>query len=109
MLKRLYLWTLEKAAHPLAERWLALIAFLESSVFPIPPDVMLAPMCLARPARAFRLALIATFTSVVGAAAGWLIGAGFFDAIGRPVLALYGAESAFADLALEFNERGLWI
>lgn len=47
MLKRLYHWTLAKAAHPLAERWLAFIAFVESSLFPIPPDVVLAPMCLA--------------------------------------------------------------
>ncbi|MGB7405136.1 MAG: YqaA family protein [Pacificimonas sp.] len=109
MLKRLYHWTLEKAAHPLAERWLALIAFLESSFFPIPPEVMLGPMALARPEKAFRFAGITTMFSVFGAALGWVIGASFFSTIGVWLLDLYGARDQFAELSTTFNERGVWI
>ena len=70
MLRRLYDWTLAKAAHPLAERWLAGLSFAESSVFPIPPDIILIPMCLADPRRAWRYAAICTVASVAGRAAG---------------------------------------
>ena len=108
MLKRLYLWTLAKAAHPLAERWLAAIAFLESSVFPIPPDVVLAPMALSRPRRALRFAAIATLASVAGAALGWVIGASFFETAGRWLLQVYGAEDDFATIAARFNDQG-WL
>ncbi|MBZ6379258.1 cytochrome B [Pacificimonas flava] len=109
MLKSLYRWTLEKAANPLAERWLALVSFLESSVFPIPPDVMLVPMALARPHRALRLAGICTFASVCGAALGWIIGASFFEVIGAPIVSFYGAEDKFAEIQAAFNEEGVAI
>lgn len=109
MLKRLYHWTLEKAAHPLAERWLALVSFVESSFFPIPPDVMLLPMALARPDRALRLAGICTFFSVCGAALGWVIGASFYETAGRWLLELYGAQDDFAEIAAAFNDRGVAI
>ena len=66
MLKRLYDWTLALAARETAETWLAVIAFVESSVFLIPADVLFLPMALARPARAYRFALIATVASVLG-------------------------------------------
>jgi membrane protein YqaA with SNARE-associated domain len=108
MLKRLYEWTLAKAAHPLAERWLAAIAFVESSVFPIPPDVVLAPMCLARPDRAMRYGGICTAGSTVGAGLGWIIGALLFETVGRWVLALYNVEAEFADIAARFNDEG-WL
>ncbi|MBV7256187.1 DedA family protein [Pacificimonas sp. WHA3] len=109
MLKRLYHWTLAKAAHPLAERWLALISFMESSFFPIPPDVLLAPMALARPLKAFRFAAITTITSVLGAALGWVIGASLFDTVGTWLLSTYGAEEQFASLAETFNSQAISI
>ena len=103
MLRRLYDWTLAKAAHPLAERWLAGLSFAESSVFPIPPDIVLIPMCLADPRRAWRYAAICTVASVLGALLGYAIGAFLFDAVGRPVLAFYGLSEGFE----EFRERFL--
>lgn len=109
MLKRLYQWTLEKAAHPLAERWLAFLAFIESSFFPIPPDVMLIPMSLAQPRRAFRFAAVCTFFSVAGAALGWVIGAAFFETIGKPLLDFYGAEAHFEEIRTAFNREGVAI
>ena len=74
MLKALYRWTMEKAASKHAGKWLAAVSFAESSFFPIPPDVMLAPMVLARPDRAFVYAGICTAASVVGGLLGYAIG-----------------------------------
>lgn len=108
MLKRLYHWTLAKAGHPLAERWLAFIAFIESSLFPIPPDVVLAPMCLARPDKAMRYAAICTAGSTVGAGLGWVIGAVLFESVGRWVLSVYGVEAEYMEIAHRFNEDG-WL
>ncbi len=108
MLKRLYEWTLEKAGHPKAERWLAGISFVESSFFPIPPDVMLLPMCLARPERALRYALICTIASVVGALLGYAIGYFLFETVGQAILDLYGLGEEFEGFASAFNEQG-WL
>ncbi len=108
MLRRLYDWTLAKAAHPLATRWLALVSFLESSVFPIPPDIMLIPMCLAQPRRAWRYAVVCAAASVLGALLGYAIGAFLFEAVGGPVLALYGLTGAFDAFRAEFVARG-WL
>jgi membrane protein YqaA with SNARE-associated domain len=74
LLRRLYDWTMTQAAGPHATRALAAVAFLESSVFPIPPDAMLVPMVLAAPQRAWQFALIATAASIVGGLAGYAIG-----------------------------------
>lgn len=108
MLKRLYNWTLEKAGHRHAERWLAGISFAESSFFPIPPDVLLAPMCLSRTERAMRYAFICTAASVLGALLGYAIGLFFFETIGQPILEFYGASEKFDEFAAAFNEQG-WI
>ena len=108
MIRRLYDWTLAKAAHPLAERWLALLSFAESSVFPIPPDIVLIPMCLARPPRAWRYAAICTAASVLGALLGYAIGAFLFETVGRPVLDVYGLTHAFDTFRTEFVARG-WL
>lgn len=108
MLKRLYNWTLDKAAHPLAERWLALISFIESSFFPIPPDVVLAPMCLARPERSWRYAAICTIASVLGAVLGYAIGFFLFETIGQAILDFYGFSDEFHGFAENFNAQG-WI
>ena len=109
MLRRLYDWTLAKAAHRLAPNWLFWIAFIESSVFPIPPDVLLAPMCVARRARAFAFAAICTLGSVFGAVAGYAIGAFFFSLIGAPLVAFYGGEQAMTELRLLYAEQGAMI
>ncbi len=108
MLRRLYDWTLAKCAHPLAERWLAFISFAEASFFPVPPDALLAPMCLARPERAFRFAFICTFASVLGALLGYAIGFFLFETVGQSVLSLYGLADRFAGFAASFNQQG-WL
>jgi membrane protein YqaA with SNARE-associated domain len=108
MLKRLYEWMLDKAAHPQATKWLAGISFAESSFFPIPPDVMLAPMCLAKPERAWWYALICTIASVLGSLLGYAIGYFVFEAVGMPILEFYGVTDKFDLFAQNFNEQG-WV
>lgn len=108
MLRGLYDWTLEKAGHRHAERWLAFISFVESSFFPIPPDVLLAPMCLSQPQRAFRFAFICTAASVVGALLGYAIGMFLFDTVGEWILSMYGLHEKFESFAADFNEQG-WL
>lgn len=99
MLRGLYDWTLRQAAHRHAEPVLATVSFTESSVFPIPADVLFIPMCLARPDRAMRYAALATVASVLGGVAGWLIGRFAFALIARPLLEFYGKLDAFQALA----------
>jgi membrane protein YqaA with SNARE-associated domain len=108
-LHRLYAWTLAQAASPRALWILALIAFVESSLFPIPPDVLLIPMVLAAPRRAWLIAGVCTVSSVVGGMLGYAIGALLFDAIGRPVLEFYGYLGKFAEFQARYNEWGAWI
>lgn len=98
MLRRLYDWTLSLAARKSAEAWLAVIAFVESSVFLVPADVLFLPMALSRPERAYRYALVATLASVFGGIAGWLLGHYAFDALARPILEFYGKLEAFEAL-----------
>jgi membrane protein YqaA with SNARE-associated domain len=98
MLKRLYDWTLALAARKTAEVWLAVIAFVESSVFLIPADVLFLPMALARPNRAYRFALIATVASVLGGIAGYMLGHYAFAALAKPVLSFYGKLDDFERL-----------
>ncbi len=107
MLRRLYDWTLSLAAHRHAERWLAGVSCLESSVFPIPPDVMLMPMCLARPSQAWRFAFICTIASVIGAVLGYLVGLLLFETVGQAVLRVYGYEAAFTDFQTRFTDYGV--
>lgn len=108
MLRKLYEWILSLAQSRWAVAALAIIAFLESSVFPIPPDVLLIPLILAAPTRVFSLALICTISSVLGGAFGYYIGAELFDAIGRPVLEFYHKADAFEVFKVRFNEQGHW-
>lgn len=95
------------AAHRHAERWLVGLSFAESSFFPIPPDVMLAPMTLARPARGWWLALITTLASVVGGLAGYLIGWFALDLI-EPVIVRLGYDEAYATASAWFDQYGFW-
>ena len=98
MLKRLYDWTLSLAARPNAELWLAVIAFVESSVFLVPADVLFVPMALARPTKAMRYAVIATVASTLGGIAGYLIGLYGYETVARPILEFYGKLAAFEHL-----------
>lgn len=98
MLRRLYDWTLSLAARPRAEAWLATIAFIESSVFLVPADVLFLPMCLARPDRSYRLAAIATIASTLGGIAGYFLGYFAFQSLAAPVLEFYGKLDSFEQL-----------
>jgi membrane protein YqaA with SNARE-associated domain len=109
MLRRLYTRVMALAASPNAGWWLALIAFAESSFFPIPPDALLVPMALARPRAAWRFALICTLGSVAGGALGYLIGYAVFDQVAQPILKIYGYGAAYAAFQAKFQEYGLWI
>lgn len=109
MLRRLYDWTLNAAGSRRAEPSLFIVAFLESSVFPIPPDIMVVPMVLANRARAWWIAAICTLGSVLGGLAGYAIGAFLFDLLGAPILAWYGNVARFDAFAEMYNEWGAWI
>ena len=109
MIRRLYDWTMRAAAHKNAVPSLFTVSFVESSFFPIPPDVMLIPMILAERAKAWYFALVATLGSVLGGVLGYLIGYFLFDAIGQPMLELYGYADKFEKFASQYNEYGAWI
>ena len=109
MFSSLYQKVLIWSRHRHAERYLAGLSFAESSFFPIPPDVMLAPMALANRQRAWRYALITTLFSVLGGIAGYLIGYYLFEEVGLPVIEFYHAEEKFAGLKNWFDQYGAWV
>jgi membrane protein YqaA with SNARE-associated domain len=109
MLLNLYRRVLRLAASPYAGWWLALIAFAEASVFPVPPDALLIPMAVAKPQRAWWFATICTVASVAGGALGYLIGYAVFDQLARPVLHFYGYGAAYAAFQAKFQQYGAWI
>jgi membrane protein YqaA with SNARE-associated domain len=108
-MRRLYNWVLDLAGHRHALPALGVVSFLESSFFPIPPDVMLLPMVLAKPAKAFRIALVCTVCSVLGGLLGYAIGYYFFETIGAWVVKAYHLESDLAEFRAGFAEKGVWI
>lgn len=108
-LRRLYDWTLDLAARKNATAVLTGISFVESSFFPIPPDVLLIPMVLAKRAKAWFYAFWCTFGSVAGGLAGYAIGALLFEALARPILGIYGYADKFDEFAVNYNEWGIWI
>ena len=108
-LGRLYGRALRVAAGRNALATLAAVAFAESSFFPIPPDILLIPMILARPRRAFLIAAVCTAASVVGGFLGYAIGYFLFDAIGRPILEFYHAMGRYEALKAAFAQWGAWI
>lgn len=95
--------------HRHAPRYLALLSFTEASFFPIPPDVMLAPMVLARRERAWYFAGITTLASIFGGLLGYVIGWVLFDQIGQPIVELYQAEQQFETVKDWFNRYGVWV
>ena len=108
MLRRLYDWTMSLARTRYAEGALAGVSFAESSFFPIPPDVLLVPMVLAKRMAWIRYALICTLSSIAGALLGYAIGALLYETIGQPILAFYNAEQSFEQLAEWYNRWGGW-
>ena len=107
MLRRLYEWTMAKAAHRHAEGWLALFSFIEASFFPIPPHPVLGLMCLAEPKKALRFAAIATLASVAGGLLGYAIGYLVFDLVGTQLLAVLGLTESF-DTAQCYLKGNSW-
>jgi membrane protein YqaA with SNARE-associated domain len=108
-LRGLYNWVLKLAASKHAEPWLFGISFAESSFFPIPPDVMLAPMCFARPDRAYRYALVCTIASVFGALLGYAIGYWLFETVGSAIISVFGYGGKEEELRAQYAEYGAWI
>jgi membrane protein YqaA with SNARE-associated domain len=106
VVRRLYDWTIHWAATPHACWALFIVAFTESSFFPVPPDVLLIAMAMAAPTRAFRYALICTAGSVLGGVFGYVIGATCFEVVGQPLIRFYHAEEQFARLSEGFQSRG---
>jgi membrane protein YqaA with SNARE-associated domain len=96
------------AGHRHALWVLAAVSFVESSVFPIPPDVLMIPMILAAPQRAFLIAGVCTAASVLGGVAGYGIGYFFYEQVGRPVLESLGKAEAMDAFNARFNDVGFW-
>ncbi|NUH66338.1 DedA family protein [Sulfitobacter sp. S0837] len=108
MIRRLYDWTLGLAQHRHALWALAIVAFVESSFFPIPPDILMIPMIIAQPRRAWLIAGVALLASVLGGLLGYAIGALAFESIGQPILASLGKADAMAEFSTRFNDMGFW-
>jgi membrane protein YqaA with SNARE-associated domain len=108
MIRRLYDWTMAQADHPRALWVLAVVSFLESSVFPIPPDVLMIPMILARPSRAWLVAGVALLASVLGGLLGYAIGGLAYEQLGQPILQAMGKADAMAEFNTRFNDFGFW-
>lgn len=108
MIRRLYDWTISLSAHPRALWALAMVSFIESSFFPIPPDILMIPMILAAPTRAWLIALVATVSSVLGGLFGYFIGAVLFDTVGQWIFDVYGKEDAVEAFNQRFNDWGAW-
>lgn len=108
MIRALYDFTLSLAEHPKAIWALALVAFAESSVFPIPPDVLLIPLIIANPRKAWLFATVTLVASVLGGLAGYALGHFAFEQIGRPILEALGKAEAIEAYAHKFNNVGFW-
>src|SRR5580700_235149 len=109
MLRRLYDWCIGATGKPHASWILGAISFAESSFFPVPPDVMLIPMSLARPDKAWYFATLCTLTSVAGGLLGYFIGAALWKSIGQPLMQLYGYSDNVEALRTYFQTYGGWI
>lgn len=109
MLRSLYDWTISLAHHPAALWILFVVSFAESSFFPIPPDVLMIPMIIARPSRAFLIAGVCLLGSVLGGIAGYGIGYYAFESLGKPMLETLGKADYFDKFAENYNTWGIWV
>jgi membrane protein YqaA with SNARE-associated domain len=109
MLRRLYDWCIAAAGKPHASWIMGAVSFVESSFFPVPPDVMLIPMSLARPDRAYFYATLCTVTSVAGGVLGYIIGAYLYDSVGLWLMQLYGYGDKIEAFRQAYAEWGAWI
>jgi membrane protein YqaA with SNARE-associated domain len=109
MMRRVYDWTMRTASHRKAPQALFWVAFVESSVFPIPPDVMLIPMVVAKRAKAWLYATICTVGSVLGGIVGYAIGYYLYETVGQWLINVYGLAAQFEAYRAAYNEWGLWI
>jgi len=109
MLRRLYDWCIAAAGKPHATWIMGVVSFVESSFFPVPPDVMLIPLCLARPDRAFFYATVCTLSSVAGGVLGYFIGAYLYDSVGLWLMQLYGYGDKIEAFRQAYAEWGAWI
>jgi len=109
MLRRIYDWCIDAAHKPYALWIMAAVSFAESSFFPVPPDVMLIPMSLARPARAWVYATVCTAASVLGGVLGYAIGALLYDSLGQWLINLYGLGDKVEAFRAGYAEYGAWI
>lgn len=109
MLRKIYDWCIDAAHKPYALWMMGMVSFAESSFFPVPPDVMLIPMSLARPERAWFYATLCTITSVAGGAVGYAIGALLYDSVGHWLIQLYGYGDKVEAFRAGYAEWGAWI
>src|SRR5215472_3140620 len=109
LLRRLYDWCLAAAHKPHALWTMGAVSFAESSFFPVPPDIMLIPMALARPERAYTMAALCTVTSVVGGLLGYSIGALLYDSVGAWLIGLYGYGDKVEAFRAAYAQWGAWI
>jgi membrane protein YqaA with SNARE-associated domain len=109
MLRRLYDWCIAAADKPYASWLIVAVSFAESSFFPVPPDVMLIPMSLARPDKAYRYALLCTIASVAGGVVGYMIGALLYESVGQWIIHLYGYGDRVEQFRAAYAQWGAWI
>ena len=109
MMRGLYDWTMNLASGPKAVWALCFVSFIESSFFPIPPDLLLIPLVLARRTNAFKIAALTTVSSVLGGAFGYAIGYFLYQSVGVPVLNFYHYTAQFEEFCAAYNQYGAWI
>jgi len=109
LLRTLYNWTLSKAEHKYSSWILSLVAFTESSFFPIPPDILIIPMIIAKKTKAWSYAFICTLSSVLGGVAGYAIGFFFYNSIGIFIIDTYQLTNSFSTFENYYNQYGILI
>ena len=109
LLRSLYTWTLNKAEHKYSSWILSIVSFAESSFFPIPPDILLIPMIIAKRVKAWTYAFICTLSSVLGGVAGYAIGYFFYNSIGVFIVNTYHLSNSFSVFENYYNEYGMLI
>ena len=106
MIKAVYNWTIKLSATRYALWALAIVAFAESSFFPIPPDILLIPLIIAKPKNAYLIAFIAMIASVLGGGLGYYIGLKLYETVGIIIINFYHAQQLFLEFQTQFNKYG---